>query len=200
MTGQCIRLGYVGQWVLVSVYTCAHGYSLLLTEKRVRNTFHHRYILSQPSANPRRHVLIWPGDQRTPPHPCGDCEIINEGEHISWCQEAEKHLQTIAENRVLLIYHLQQPFMNSYLSMHYEYHRDLLTLVEDLIEILSKTEAYLQLIENQVQDSVLQQADVIMSIAQTMSELKKILDNVFALKTIISKMIGDQHAEDVSTE
>ncbi|XP_068206969.1 HAUS augmin-like complex subunit 2 [Palaemon carinicauda] len=120
------------------------------------------------------------------------------GEHISWCQEAEKHLRTIIENKDLFIYHLQQPFITNYLTMHYQYHRDLITLVEDLTGILNKTEVYLQLIEEQAKDSMLQRADSgIINIVQTVTELKTTLDNIVTLKNIIPAMIKTQNEEDI---
>ncbi|XP_066951239.1 HAUS augmin-like complex subunit 2 [Macrobrachium rosenbergii] len=115
------------------------------------------------------------------------------GEHISRCQEAEKHLRTIIENKDLLIYHLQQPFITNYLTMHYQYHRDLVTLVEDLTDILNKTEVHLQLMEDQAQDSMLQRADSgIINIVQTVTELKTTLDNIVALKNLIPGIMAQK--------
>ncbi|XP_047470844.1 uncharacterized protein LOC125026436 isoform X2 [Penaeus chinensis] len=45
------------------------------------------------------------------------------GDRIFWCREAELHIRTIIENKDLLIYHLQQPLIANFLTMHHQYHK-----------------------------------------------------------------------------
>lgn len=111
------------------------------------------------------------------------------GERVIWCQEAEKHLRTVAENKDLLIYHLQQPLVTNYLTMHYQYHRNLITLVEELDDILNRVEVHVRLVEDHAQNSTLQRADSgISNIARTMTELRNTLDNIVSLQSIVTEM------------
>lgn len=45
------------------------------------------------------------------------------GNLVTWCQEVEQHLRVTIENKDLLIYHLQQPLVSNFLTMHYRYHK-----------------------------------------------------------------------------
>lgn len=48
------------------------------------------------------------------------------GQRVVWCVEVEQHMRTIVENKDLLVYHLQQPLVSTFLTMHHRYHRSLL--------------------------------------------------------------------------
>ncbi|KAK7067739.1 hypothetical protein SK128_003783 [Halocaridina rubra] len=113
-------------------------------------------------------------------------DIINK--HIAWSEEAGKHLQSISENNDLLTNHLQQPFVVNYLTMHFQYHRKLITLVEELQNILSNSEEYTELVRNHANNSILQILDsFINNTAKSMAEIRNTIDGIVSLQTVIQE-------------
>ncbi|XP_042232767.1 uncharacterized protein LOC121873320 [Homarus americanus] len=115
------------------------------------------------------------------------------GRKVTWCQEAEHHMRTIIENKDLLIYHLQQPLVANFLTMHYHYHKDLITLVGELVDILSNVDSHIRLVEDHAQNSVLKRSDsCISSLTHTVTDLRNTLGDISALQSLITGMLNVQ--------
>ncbi|XP_071536536.1 uncharacterized protein [Panulirus ornatus] len=112
------------------------------------------------------------------------------GNLSTWCQEVEQHLQLTIENKDLLIYHLQQPLVSNFLTMHYQYHKDLISLVGELVDMLNNVPSHIQLVEDHAQNSILKRSvSCISTVTRTVTELRNTLGDITALQSLITEML-----------
>ncbi|XP_042859218.1 uncharacterized protein LOC122245351 isoform X2 [Penaeus japonicus] len=113
------------------------------------------------------------------------------GDRISWCHEAEQHMRTIIENKDLLIYHLQQPLIANFLTMHHQYHKDLIVLVGELADNLNNVSSHIHLIEDHAQNSFLQRSDTYIShVTKIVTDLRNTLSDITNLQSLVIGMLG----------
>ncbi|XP_053646136.1 uncharacterized protein [Cherax quadricarinatus] len=118
-----------------------------------------------------------------------DPEVL--GSRMAWCQKAEQHMRSIIENKDLLIYHLQQPLVANFLTMHYNYHKHLISLIGELVDILNNVSSHIRLIQDHAQNSILQRSDsCISSLTHTVTDLRDTINDITALQSLVTGMLN----------
>ncbi|ROT68329.1 hypothetical protein C7M84_013532 [Penaeus vannamei] len=115
------------------------------------------------------------------------------GDRIFWCREAELHMRTVIENKDLLIYHLQQPLIANFLTMHHQYHKDLIILIGELADNLNNVCSHIRLIEDHAQNSFLQRSDTYIShVTKVVMELRNTISDITNLQALVIGMLEAQ--------
>ncbi|KAK8732145.1 hypothetical protein OTU49_007207, partial [Cherax quadricarinatus] len=124
---------------------------------------------------------------------CCSCETLSldDSSRMAWCQKAEQHMRSIIENKDLLIYHLQQPLVANFLTMHYNYHKHLISLIGELVDILNNVSSHIRLIQDHAQNSILQRSDsCISSLTHTVTDLRDTINDITALQSLVTGMLN----------
>ncbi|XP_050692665.1 uncharacterized protein LOC126983678 [Eriocheir sinensis] len=115
------------------------------------------------------------------------------GRRVEWCVEAEQHMRTIVENKDLLIYHLQQPLVSTFLTMHHRYHRSLVSLVGALSDLLTRLHTHTDLLERHARHSALDTVDsLISSLTQAAATQRSVLGDITALHSLVASILQEQ--------
>ncbi|XP_076059438.1 uncharacterized protein LOC143036067 [Oratosquilla oratoria] len=112
------------------------------------------------------------------------------GEKSEWCKKVQEHLLTICNNKDLLIYHLQQPFIGTFLVLHKSYHRDLQELIEGLSDLLTNSTHLMKVYEEYSQGGLLKSTDAhITSLVNSSRYLQENFKNIVNLQNAVSSFL-----------
>ncbi|KAK4327671.1 hypothetical protein Pmani_001866 [Petrolisthes manimaculis] len=115
------------------------------------------------------------------------------GRRVECCQRVEQHMSSVIENKDLLIYHLQQPLVTNFLTIHHQYHKDLIFLIGGLMDIINKLPSHISLLEEHAQNSVLQKSNSYISyVTRIATELRTTLEEVITLQTLVATVLVEQ--------
>lgn len=111
---------------------------------------------------------------------------------IEWCHQIENHLLSISKNKDVLIYHLQQPLVTSYLTIHHKYHKDLLKLISGLVDLLNNTTPYMDTIQEHGGKSLINITDgCVNSLTQKLGDIRNRVNNISVLLDSIKEMVAE---------
>nr|XP_045620223.1 uncharacterized protein LOC123771649 [Procambarus clarkii] len=120
-----------------------------------------------------------------------DPELL--GRRLAWFQQAEQHIRSIIENKDLITYRLQQPLVFNFLTMHYHYHKDLISLIGQLVDLLNNVPSHIRLLEDRAQHSILERSDsCISSLTHGVTALRNTLDDVVKLQSLVKGILDAQ--------
>ncbi|XP_045119421.1 uncharacterized protein LOC123509283 [Portunus trituberculatus] len=122
-----------------------------------------------------------------------DPQIV--GRRVAWCVEAEQHMRSIVENKDLLIYHLQQPLITTFLTMHHQHHRSLVSLLGSLCALMTSLESHTDLLHRHANHSpLITTNNMITSLTKVVATQRDLLRDIKALQTLVTSVLLEEVA------
>ncbi|XP_063850557.1 uncharacterized protein LOC135094412 [Scylla paramamosain] len=117
------------------------------------------------------------------------------GQRAAWCVEAGQHMRSIVENKDLLIYHLQQPLVTTFLTMHHTHHRSLVSLLGGLCDLVTRLQSHTDLVQRHANHSALATTDsMITSLTKVVATQRDLLSDIKALQTMVTSVLQEEVA------